>query len=67
MDANTWTMASLQSDFNAGAGGGNSASNDRIKDIEVRICLFSFAGYTTFEIADVHAYVDEEFLLTTYM
>jgi hypothetical protein len=67
MDANTWTMASVQSDFNAGAGGGNSNTNDRIKDIEVRICLFSFAGYTEFQISDVHAYVDEELLLTTYI
>jgi hypothetical protein len=33
----------------------------------VRICLFSFAGYTEFQISDVHAYVDEELLLTTYI
>jgi len=67
MDANTWTMASVQSDFNVGAGNENTLTNDRIKDIEVRICLFSFAGYTEFIIDRVDAYVDEEFLLTTYL
>ena len=66
MDANTWTMSSIQSEFQVGAANENNLTSDRIKDIEVRICLFSFAGYTTFIIDQVHAYVDEEFLLTTY-
>ena len=44
----------------------SGGTNDRIKDIEVRICLFSFAGYTEFQISQIHAYVDEEPMLTVY-
>ena len=66
MQNNAWSLATLQSGFNVGGGGGNSATNDIIEDIEVRVCLFSFAGYTTFQIDQIHAYVDEEPMTVTY-
>lgn len=66
MQSNAWNLSTVQSGFNIGGGGGNSSSPAIIEDIEVRVCLFSFAGYTTFNIDQVHAYVDEEITTVTY-
>jgi len=63
MENNTWNMATIQTAFDDS---GNASGPQIIEDLEVRVCLFSFAGYTQFQIANVHAYVDEEPLLTTY-
>ena len=63
MESNSWQMSTIDSQFDDTVSGG---TNDRIKDIEVRICLFSFAGYTEFQISQIHAYVDEEPMLTVY-
>ena len=66
MQNNNWNLATLQSGFNVGGANNNNPTSDRIKDLEVRICLFSFAGYSTFQIDQVHAYVDEELMTVTY-
>ncbi len=66
MQNNSWGLSTLQSGFNVGGGNSNALTNDIIEDIEVRVCLFSFAGYTTFIIDQVHAYVDEEITTVTY-
>ena len=66
MENNAWTLATVQSGFNVGGGNSQSLSSHIIEDLEVRVCLFSFAGYTTFNIDQVHAYVDEEIMTVTY-
>ena len=63
LESNQWNFATTQTAFDDS---GNTGSTSIIKDIEVRVCLFSFAGYTEFRIQQVHAYVDEEPFLVTY-
>lgn len=63
LESNLWNFATNQTAFDDS---GNSGGTSIIKDIEVRVCLFSFAGYTEFQIQQVHAYVDEEPFAVTY-
>lgn len=68
MQSNSWNMATVQAGFDEGASSNNPGQiSHHIKDIEVRVCLLSYAGYTTFQIDQVHAYVDEELTTVTYL
>jgi len=63
LESNLWNFATNQTAFDDS---GNAGGNQIIKDIEVRVCLFSYAGYTEFQIDRLHAYVDEEPFTVTY-